>query len=264
MYGPTKAFLGYKKLTQAHMDFILLVCYAVPSLKEDLKKPGPSISVLPDHFKPKTSTSTNQSTSKERLSEHATIYQEELARSAHITIFSYFENYFKSILQEIVDFHGGIEEMKTVAFRRSSRFVSSISPQMRVMKRKLQEPLDKGKYGQYEKYTRLLEKEGFHFPTELFAYFGIAQLIPKLYDKGKDLRAFEIPSILRDCLLFPISDTQSTRFEAARVLRNNIGHGKTADATLEDSLGTAKFFHAFAAKIDMHAREHFFIVQRFT
>src|SRR3546814_5906206 len=70
---------------------------AVPALKAELSVPGGAATVPPDHFK------AGSNTASELLS-YADDYHEELARSALITVFSYFEAYVKDALTEIVDF----------------------------------------------------------------------------------------------------------------------------------------------------------------
>src|SRR3546814_10181257 len=97
MISHTDACKVYRDLGQAHLNFVVLSCHAVPALKAELSVPGGAATVPPDHFK------AGSNTASELLS-YADDYHEELARSALITVFSYFEAYVKDALTEIVDF----------------------------------------------------------------------------------------------------------------------------------------------------------------
>ncbi len=77
------------------------------------------------------------------------------------------------------------------------------------------------------------------------------------------MRAWEIPDILSDCLLFPISTDQQKLFETCRSLRNRIAHGKAPIISLQSSLRHASELHALAAKVDSHLVEHFLVLQKY-
>jgi hypothetical protein len=249
----TKAFATFRTLSQAHINFVVLVCHAVPALRADLALPTASLSNLPDHF----NASRNP---KAEVATYVIAYQEELARSTLITVFSYFESYIKDALGEIVEFHGGKDEFKKLAMRRTSKFINSARPDIKLNKRKLQDNPVPSKLAKYQKYGKLLEDRGFKFPTELFAHFGVSQLLPKL-DEKRGMQAWEIPSLLEECLLFPISTTERDHFETIRSLRNKIGHGRGPTVVLQKSLHYASILHTLAAKVDRHITEHFLVIQ---
>lgn len=253
MIGHTNAFAAYKTFSQAHINFVVLVCHAVPALRADLSLPNAELSHPPDHFK----ASRNP---KQDIAGHVSGYQEELARSTLITVFSYFEAYIKDALKEIVEFHGGKKEFKKLSLTRTTKFVTSLHPDVKTYKRKLQDKPESSKTAKYQKFGRLLENKGFKFPTDLFAHFGVSQLIPKL-DEKKGMRAWEIPTILEECLLFPLMKAEHENFEAIRSLRNKIGHGRPHAMELKKSLHYASILHTLAAKIDRHILEHFLIIQ---
>jgi len=75
------------------------------------------------------------------------------------------------------------------------------------------------------------------------------------------MRAWEIPSILEECLLFPITATERDHFEEIRSLRNEIGHGRAPPVVLQKSLHYASILHTLAAKVDHHIIEHFLVIQ---
>src|SRR3546814_16049316 len=99
------AFKVYRDLGQAHLNFVVLSCHAVPALKAELSVPGGAATVPPDHFK------AGSNTASELLS-YDDDYHEELARSALITVLSYIEAYVKDELTEIVVFHGGATNVR--------------------------------------------------------------------------------------------------------------------------------------------------------
>src|SRR3546814_5956394 len=78
MISHTDAFKVDRDLGQAHLNFVVLSCHAVPALKAELSVPGGAATVPPDHFK------AGSNTASELLS-YADDYHEELARSALIT-----------------------------------------------------------------------------------------------------------------------------------------------------------------------------------
>jgi len=254
MIGHTKAFAAYRVLSQAHLNFVVLVCHAVPALRADLAVPTPALSNEPDHFK----TGRN---SKVEMGNHISNYQKELARSTLITVFSYFESYVKDALNEIVEFHGGNSAFKKLAKQRASKFVVGTHPGIQSDKRKLQDRPSPSKLAKYQKYGKILETKGFRFPTELFAHFGVSQILPKLGDDRRGMRAAEIPSLLEECLLFPITAADRRVFEEIRSSRNKIAHGRATAFDLPKSLQHSSSLHALAAKVDRHIVEHFLVVQ---
>jgi hypothetical protein len=251
--GHTKAFATYRLLSQAHLNFVVLVCYAVPALRTDLALSTASLSNPPDHFKAATN-------SKADIATYLGAYQEELARSTLITVFSYFESYIKDALVEIVEFHGGKDKFAKLSARRASKFIDASDSDIRLNKRKLQDNPASSKLAKYQKYGKLLDSKGFKFPTELFAHFGVSQLLAKL-DKTQGVQAWEIPSLLEKCLLFPITIAENDQFEKIRSLRNKIAHGKVPTIVLNNSLKYASMLHTLAAKVDRHITEHFLLIQ---
>jgi len=254
MISHTHAFDRYRKLSQAHLDFVVLVCYAVPALRADLSTSAVGVSHRPDHFR--------SANSKEALKRCAAIYQGELGRSTLIAIFSYFESYVGEAMRELSDFHGGDETFETLAQERSETVKVRVTKDMAMRKRKLQEYAKKGKDLKYRDQSHLLDAAGFRFPTELFARYGALKFLEKTKEK-RGMRAWEIPDLLEQCFLFPLSEADRKEFEHARRLRNSIGHGKAPSAPLKASLQIASKLHNLAARIDRYLLEHFFVLQRF-
>ncbi|HQS19424.1 HEPN domain-containing protein [Reyranella sp.] len=253
MIPRSNAFATYRELSQAHINFVVLVCHAVPALRADLATPPTSLSNAPDYFKP---------TSKTVLNGYVAHYRGDLGRTTLVAIFSYFESYVKEVLSEIISFHGGAKELKALALARSTKFLTKPPADILSSKRKLQEPAKKELKFKYQKHSKTLDNKGFKFPSELLAHFGVVHMLSKA-DEKRGMRAWDVPDILADCLLFPLSATDRAHFERVRSVRNKIAHGKKTTVTLEESLRTASELHALASKIDNHLVEHFFVLQTY-
>jgi hypothetical protein len=213
----------------------------------------------PDHFKAARNP-------KSWVAARTKDYQDELARSTLITVFSYFEAYVRDALAEIVTFHGGRDEVWKRSKFRGASFLTSQNSTTVKYKRKLQDSPTKSKIAKYQKYSRLLDSQGFRFPTDLFATLGMRLFLEKVDQKngkaGKNgMRAWEVPYLLEDGLLYPLGKKELKLFEDARQLRNKIGHGKPPKLTLNTALRFASELHTLAAKIDRHILEHFLIIQ---
>jgi hypothetical protein len=252
MISHTDAFKVYRDLGQAHLNFIVLTCNAVPALQAELTMTGSTSKIAPDHFKAGSNASAE-------LLGYAANYQEELARSALITVFSYFEAYVKDALIEVVAFHGGDAELRKMARTRAQKFFGTVSKNVDDSRKKLRDRPDSRKREKYEKHVMILEKAGYRFPTDLLAHFGAAQLLRKVGKRG--LKAFEIPDLLEDALLFPLAPGERTTFEDIRAARNGIAHGKGSKLTLKKALRYSSELHRLAASVDAHIVRHFLVIQ---
>jgi hypothetical protein len=249
----SSAYVVLRDKSQEFLDFVVLSCTAVPTLKNQIQASG-ATGIKPDHFKGTPDTT--------QLLSYASVYEESLSRMIVFSLFSYFEAYTKGLLTEIVDFHGGGKSFQATADRRAKVFLANSSQAIIDSKRKLQEPAKGAKKGSYQKHSTVLVKNGFRFPSELLAPYGVKNLILKATPKGS--KAFEIPELLRDALCFPLEAKDNTRLNSIREIRNQIAHGKAEKLTLKEALGIGKDLRAFAAKVDAHAVEHFFVLEAFT
>jgi len=248
----SNAYAILRDKSQEFLDFVVLSCTAVPTLTKQIHVAGVG-GISPDHFK--------GSPDATQLLSYAAVYQESLARMIVITLFSYFEAYVKGLLIEIVNFHGGATTFQATADKRAKAFVANSSQTIIDSKRKLQEPAKAAKIGSYKKYSAILVEEGFRFPSELLAPYGVKNLIQKAKPKGS--KAFEIPELLRDALCFPFPVKDDARINSIRETRNKIAHGKVGPITLAEALTIGKDLRDIAAKVDKHAVEHFFVLEGF-
>jgi len=176
-------------------------------------------------------------------------------------MFSYFEAYVKTLLSEIVDFHGGPISFQATADKRAKLFLKTPSKAIVDSKRKLQEPAKKKNRALYEKHSALLVKSGFRFPSELLAPYGVRNLIQKAKPKGS--KAYELQVLIGEALCFPLSPNEATRLDGIRTIRNDIAHGKPGVISLSDAINITKDLRALSVKIDAHAVEHFFVLETY-
>jgi hypothetical protein len=253
LIGHTDAFAQYRQLSQAHLNFVVAVAHAMPALRADIALPAPTLTYPPDHFlacrNPKSEVAT-----------YVAGCQEELARSTVIAVFSYFEGYARSVFREIVAYHGGGKKLRELAHDRISKFISAPGPGIMFHKRKLQDKRAPSKLFKYQKHGRLLDEKGFKFPTDLLAHFGVVQLLARI-ENDHAFRAWQIPSLFEECLLFPLTSTDRQLYEEVIGLRNDVAHGKAPTVTLPTSLRYASELHTLASKVDRHIAEHFLVIQ---
>lgn len=252
MIPNSNAYSVMRDKSQEFLDFVVLSCTAVPALIKQIQVSG-VVGISQDHFK--------GSLDAAQLLSYAAVYQESLARMIVITLFGYFEAYVKGLLTEIVDFHGGPTTFQATADKRAKAFVAHSSQAIIDSKRKLQEPTKAAKIGSYQKHSAILVKQGFRFPSELLAPYGVKNLIQKARPRGS--KAYEIPVLLRDALCFPLPPTDDTRLNSITEMRNKIAHGNAGLMTLTEALTIGKDLRNMAAKVDKHAVEHFFVVEAF-
>lgn len=248
----SKAYARLRQQSQEFLDFVVLSCTAIPALEQQMQTAGVQ-SLSPDHFKGPPNSA--------QLLNYIQNYQGSLARATVLTLWSFFESYVKSLLTEIIDFHGGAAAFQANADRRAKRFVANSSPQIVDAKRKLQEPVKGAKKGSYQKHSTALVKLGFRFPSELLAPFGVKMLIQRAKPRGS--KAYQIQELLRDALCFPLTDADVARIDRIRETRNDIAHGSQVTITLKQALEIGKDLREIAAKVDRHATEHFFVLEAF-
>ena len=92
------------------LDFAVLVTTAAPQLDQAFQASGTAGNVglvINPVFR---ASNVPYSTEKRALPVH----QKVLGATLVLSIFSYFETYFFSVIDEIIDFHGGLEKMAPI------------------------------------------------------------------------------------------------------------------------------------------------------
>lgn len=253
MISHSKAYERVKQQSQRHLDFVILVCSAIPQFALGIATGAltDANAVPPDHFK---------GVSVLRLAASTASYQQQLASASVVTLFSYFESYVRDVLGEIVAFHGGEGPFVSTADRRTRAFLSRPPASIVAAKRKLQEPAKSGLTQKYRKYTNDLKAAGFRFPSELMAATGVRIMVKKA---SSGFRAFEITEILSDVLHVPLTATDKAQLETVRALRNRVAHGNAPAVSIADAMVLSRQLHRITQKVDQHVVEHFFILEAY-
>lgn len=253
MITHSKSYSILKNQTQESLDFAVLCCTAVPSLNAYIKaveKGGKSKLPDVDYFKGEPNL--------DQLKKYMPKYKQNLGRLIFINAFTYFEDYFKSLIQEILTFHGGKEIFAEKSLKNYHSHLACVEQEdIRISANKLREyPKSKNKQ-RYIKHTKQITHTDFRFPSELFATFGIMEF----GRKADDLKASQIPEIAIYCFGVQLSEDELSSFKDYRELRNAVAHGKTLTIEFKEALKASSFLRDLALKIDSHIVKHFFVIE---
>lgn len=250
MISNSKAYAELKRNHQNDAEFILLVCHAVPALNGYIKAvEGKSVPKLPDpdHFQEPQPT--------ERLKALMPRYRKVAGRVMFLASFSYFEAYFMDLVDELVAFHGGMDEWTKTAAEKTRSRTSQKVPAARV----LREPVKRSHLDKYQKAIKELSgNPGFRFPSELLATFGVFRLCR---DSG-EMRAKDIEEIATYALGIQIASERWTEFHKLRDQRNEIAHGRLKEMDLKNAINATKFLFALAKDIDRQTVDNFMLIEQ--
>jgi len=255
MIGHTHAYRNYKQQNEELFEFLVLICYAVPAYKQELKKRigGGTVTLPPaDHFQ-------HDKTSDTELLQRAQLYTKRVGCFVMLSAFSYFESYVAAALRELFAFHGGEKEFIKRASGYASRSLRAQQTGKSDAKRKLQEPTTARLREKHEKYIRQLAATGFRFPSDFLAPYGLQALADQLSERK--FKPVMIPRLLTEALNMDVSTATLDRFTQLRQKRNDIAHGKVHQFDLSAALDAYDYLKAFAAEIDKHLVETFFVLE---
>jgi len=106
MLTNTSAFKRLKTEQQNVINFAVLLCHAIPTTKKMIigEEKGVKYFNIPDvdYF--------NKSPNS-RIIQIAQHYKQNTSKYLIISTFSFFEFYIKDVIIELIDFHGGLEQM---------------------------------------------------------------------------------------------------------------------------------------------------------
>ncbi|MCA2967284.1 MAG: hypothetical protein INH43_02065 [Acidobacteriaceae bacterium] len=253
MIAHSKSLLAHKKQNQTLFNFAVLCCQAVPALKGYMKAvEGGSAPKLPDadHFK--------GAPDFVQLRMFASEYRKTLGRVIFLSSFSYFEAYFKALIEEVLQFHGGQEAFRKSALERQETHLTALDqPEIAKAASKLRE-YKKGNFApSYRKHIKTLEQSDYRFPSELFSLFGIVEL-----EKYKDLKASEIPHVVKWCFGLRLTEAEEVEFSRHRDTRNDIAHGSLLELDFNKGMEASRFLRELSIKIDKHVVRHFLVIER--
>ncbi|WP_256844252.1 MULTISPECIES: HEPN domain-containing protein [unclassified Pantoea] len=253
MMTNSKAFEVLKGQTQSSLDFAVLCCNAVPALKGYIKAlEAEKVKKLPnaDYFKGDPNL--------EQLKSFSTSYKKNLGKLLFINTFSYFESYFKELISEIKDFHGGKDSFKDAAIKkRKQHILFSDRTETSAHANKLREYKKGTHLSKYRKHISALEHTDFRFPSEMLSTFGLIEL----FGSYSDLKASQIPYVAEHAFGVEFSKNEIEEFSKLRDLRNKIAHGKVSQVEFKKAIEMNYFMRQLALKIDKHVVKHFLVIE---
>ena len=246
----------YRKEYIELWNFAVMICYAVPTLNKNIdgvEKNIPNYKMLkPDFFK-------YYSCDLDELRERIKKYKNQLSSYLWLSNFSFFEAYIKRILDELVEFHGGGKIFLKTSKLKILKDMDSIPDDIKKHRIKLQKPYDPRKIDQYKKKTKILNESHYRYPSELFASYGVKTLLERI----DDLRAKDIPTLLKDAFLFNFDDQMLKTYISYKDKRNNIAHGERVSYSMRETKNMFDYFRDLSYKIDQHLIANFFVNERY-
>ena len=253
MISNSKAFEVLKGQTQSTLDFAVLCCQAVPALKGYIKAlEHGSVDKLPDadYFKGEPNI--------EQLKGFSSKYKKNRGKLLFINTFSYFESYFKDLISEIENFHGGKEAFRDAALKKQKKHMNIHSDQQLILNsNKLREYKKQTHLLKYTKHISALEHTDFRFPSEMLSTFGLIEL----FKNYSDLKASEIPHVAEYAFGVEISSMELEVYSKYRDLRNKIAHGKISEVEFKEAIEMNYFMRTLALKIDKQVVRNFFLIE---
>lgn len=248
----TGAYVVWRSHSQQMLDFAVLVTTAAPQLDHALKgrssNPTEFVAKNPI-FRP---SKQPYSTEIRALPDH----QHVLGATLVLSIFSYFETYFFSVLEEIISFHGGIEKMEPlIRGQLQTADGKPLPPGLKYL-RKLFKPAAADRY---RKYTAAVGQHGIMWPSQRFMLYGFKQAV----QQRKRWRSADIPDLVTDLLGMQLSAAERDRFHNIRVSRNKVAHGKALSYDLKKAISASNFFLEFSRRIEDHVLTKFMIIERY-
>lgn len=240
MINRTVSYNTLQRQVQESFDFAVMICHSVPALKLQMKLLDEGkINKLPDpdYFTLNTTI---------ELRGQSTGYKEKLATYLFLSSFSFFENYFGAVIDEIFSFSSLIptEESLKDSLNKNTDIKS---------KRVLRSGFDQRHQQRYEKYSNELKSNDYISPDNLKKIIAFSNLKKSV----KDLKANQIPNFMINSLKIDVTEDEKGKFNTFRQLRNDIAHGDNPNLTLKKVKEANTFLRKFAAKIDDFLTEHF-------
>lgn len=257
-----------RKEQQGVWDFALLVCHSIPALKKTIKGVTCGIANYgipnPDYFSAPESC--------DRLTMLAANYKVNLSRYLLLSLYSYFESYISSSVDEIIKFHGGTTQIiDKASYIHDKHMIAFSSSQLVKHKRKLQEYPKCGKEQKYRKNEDvLLCDANYRGPTEQFAVFGLLKFTEEF--SGDAMISSRIPTFLEQVLRIDMTQKLNSHadlidfdihqtLESCRKCRNNIAHGEKTKISLPIVVGYSNFIKKISKQVNECLVNNFLVLQ---
>lgn len=250
----TRAQRRHSDAVQNAFNFSVMTCYAVETLRAHLDnvEAGKDTLVKPYYY------SRNNSTSD--LKKQVRDFETNLASNMLLNVFSFFEDFVSAIVDEFIEFQGGVDIMIARAENRDKTFISNITDEMSSERQKLRFSKKHTDVLRYKKYSKVLKEKGYRFPTETFSSYGIRGLADDL----SKLKAHAIPKFLMQAFHVPLDSKDIRYYQEIRELRNQIAHGKIVNVNLKKVSRINDFFHRWTLLINEHLVVNYFIIEDYS
>jgi hypothetical protein len=270
MRDQSDAFLVLKTEQQRILDFSKLVCYSVPNLKKSIKGFKEKVTnyetlVQADYFVEPVDVN--------RLAELAKHYKDNLSKYILISSFSFLESYFRDVIKELEDFHGGLPNLIKHVQQRQAVLKGAYTADMNEKKQLLQTTYKKRRWQKYQNLLTSLESEvAYRHPSELFSAYGVKSFFELVSSNG--FKSVMIPDLVEIGLGLDLSDkinkhpdladkTLRETFDTMRDLRNSVGHGKANNVNFDKVMDLIRFVRYFSVLVDSHLVRNFFVIQEY-
>ena len=250
----TKSQQMHAKAVQDAFDFSVLTCYAIETLRIHLDKveEGKETLVKPYYY--------SRQNTVPNLKKQVGEFEETLASYMLLSVFSFFETFVKAIVEEFIDFQGGIDSMVARAEKRDKMFILNITKEMSIQRYKLRTKKQYGHEERYKKFTKLLQQQGYRFPTETFSSYGIK----RLEDDLSRIKAYSIPDFLINAFHIPLDPKDVKYYHKIRELRNQVAHGKSIKVNLKEISKINDLFRRWTLLINEHMLANHFIIEDYS
>jgi hypothetical protein len=254
MIPHTKAFSRFREQGNDLLDYAVLLSYALPALEQSIaKQSGPTAGFLPKQYFFK-----NSNLSFEELAHRLKKSDEAFGKEVLISLFSYFDAYFVDLLEELIAFHGGSSAVVERSKRHTRDAIATAVVKADSSRKKLLEYPKPNLTAKYQKHIRILKAAGYPFPSVRMSALGWKSLVGLL--ENKRLRTVDYPEILKDGLLFPITDAEVSKFNLLRDKRNKIAHGRLSKYKARTAIDDGTWLRQLATRIDRHVVEDIMII----
>jgi hypothetical protein len=186
-------------------------------------------------------------------------YESKVASYLWISEFSFFEAFVSDVVQELFEFHGGLDSLVTRAENRQHRWTDKLPVKLEGSRQKLRDSVKPAWADRYRKYSAELASEGYRFPSDLFSAYGLKMLAKQL----KRLKAHEIPDLVVSAFQVIVPESLVDQYNNFREIRNDIAHGRPPVLTVRDVVKMHSVLCEFALKIQNRLVKHYFVFERY-
>lgn len=267
MISSTKSFNRLKREQQDAINFSILLCHAIPTVKKMISGKTQNVKFFEI---PKADYFPNSS--DERILAISKQYKHDMSKYLVLSTFSFFESYIKSLVNEFLDFHGGKDELinKLNQNRQALLRDNDVNRKHQYLKKISEYYKPKNKM-QYSKYSELAVQElKYNMPSRLLSTYAIKHISESV--NGDGFRAHGIPELLEVGFGMDLSrkinkhtelENKSLKetFFYMKDIRNKISHGDNPKIGFEKSMDLVRFLRKFAVDIDKYFLNYFFVIE---